>query len=152
MIKHIVIVHNSIMYEPSTVKMRHKPEIWIFNSWPSQIELKEPFWLPRSSHCSVINLAHVGEPFTGHLGVTRASPILCGYSSRQSHNGCTHVPKGAVEGAEGAICLNGFPGSLKSSFSFPCAPLTVAYTYTWFWWWITIEITCMMIGEINDIF
>ena len=31
-----------------------------------------------------------------------------------------HKPKGAVEGANGAICLNGSPGSLKSSFSFVC--------------------------------
>ena len=31
-----------------------------------------------------------------------------------------HKPKGAVEGAEGAICLNGSPGSLKSSLSFVC--------------------------------
>ena len=32
----------------------------------------------------------------------------------------THKPKGAVEGAEGAICLNGSSGSLKSSLSFVC--------------------------------
>ena len=31
-----------------------------------------------------------------------------------------YKPKGAVEGAEGAICLNGSPGSLKSSLSFVC--------------------------------
>ena len=33
-------------------------------------------------------------------------------------------PKGAVEGAEGAICLNGSPGSLKSSLSFVCVVTT----------------------------
>ena len=32
--------------------------------YPStQIKLKEPFWPQRRSHCSVINLAHVEEPF-----------------------------------------------------------------------------------------
>ena len=32
----------------------------------------------------------------------------------------THKTKGAFEGAEGAICLNGSPGSPKSSFSSVC--------------------------------
>ena len=35
---------------------------------PSQIELKEPFWLLRRSYCSVINLAHVREPFVAPSG------------------------------------------------------------------------------------
>ena len=33
----------------------------------------------------------------------------------------TYKTKGAFEGAGGAICLNGSPGSLKSSSSFVCA-------------------------------
>ena len=32
------------------------------------IELKEPFWLQRWSHCSVINLAHIAEPFVAPDG------------------------------------------------------------------------------------
>ncbi len=30
---------------------------------PTLIELKEPFWLQRNSHCSIINRDHDGEPF-----------------------------------------------------------------------------------------
>ncbi len=34
----------------------------------SHIKVKEPFWLLRRSHCSVINLAPVGEPFVAPQG------------------------------------------------------------------------------------
>ena len=39
----------------------------------------------------------------------------------------THKPKGAVEGVEGAICLNGSPGSPKSSLSFVCVGACIIY-------------------------
>ena len=38
----------------------------------------------------------------------------------------TYNPKGAVEGVEGAICLNGSPGSLKSSLSFVCVFFSIS--------------------------
>ncbi len=37
--------------------------VWSCGVYLTLIKLKEPFWLQRRSHCSVINLAHVGEPF-----------------------------------------------------------------------------------------
>ncbi len=45
---------------------------------------------------------------------------MCGIAPGGAIMAATYKTKGAFEGAEGAICLNGSPGSLKSSFSFVC--------------------------------
>ena len=34
---------------------------------PTHIKVEEPSWLLRRSHCPVINLAHVGEPFVARM-------------------------------------------------------------------------------------
>ena len=44
------------------VERRGRWETFTDNA-PAEIKLKEPFWLLTRSQCSVINLAHVGEPF-----------------------------------------------------------------------------------------
>ena len=50
------IIINYILFPTQTVTM-----VSIIST--THIKLKEPFWLQRRSHCSVINLAHVREPF-----------------------------------------------------------------------------------------
>ena len=42
---------------------------------------------------------------------------MCGIAPGGAIMAATHKTKGAFEGAEGAICLNGSSGSPKSSFS-----------------------------------
>ena len=42
----------------------------------THIKVKEPFWLLRRSHCSVINLAHVGEPFVAPTWSQTGSPFF----------------------------------------------------------------------------
>ncbi len=46
-----------------------------------------------------------------------ANHTMCGIAPEGAIMVVTHKTKGAFEGA---ICLNGSPGSLKSSFSFVC--------------------------------
>ncbi len=78
----------------------------------------EPKWLPWL-------------PFIGSLSC---------YSMHTNHTKCAIAPggaimaatyktKGALEGAEGAICLNSSSGSLKSSFSSVCEGLQKSMTY-----------------------
>ena len=45
---------------------------------------------------------------------------ICGIAPGGAIMVATHKTKGAFEGAEGAKCLNGSPGSPKSSFSSIC--------------------------------
>ena len=49
---------------------------------------------------------------------------ICGIAPGGAIMVATHKTKGAFEGAEGAICLNGSPGSIKSSFSSICVYTT----------------------------
>ncbi len=82
---------------------------------------KEPLWLQRRSHCSVINLAHVGEPFVAPSVKMEPYKILCVVQLHVEPLWLrTHNTKGAFEGAEEAMYLNGSSGSLKSSLSFVC--------------------------------
>ena len=48
---------------------------------------------------------------------------MCGIAPGGAIMAATHKTKGAFEGAEGAVCLNGSSGSPKSSFSSLCAGL-----------------------------
>ena len=48
---------------------------------------------------------------------------MCGIAPAGAIMAATHKTKGASEGAEGAICLNGSSGSPKSSLSFVCEAL-----------------------------
>ncbi len=66
-----------------------------YTSTLTQIKLKEPVWLQKRSHCSVINLAHVGD--------TKLRELL----------------RELI--AEGAIQSYGSLSSLKSPLSFVCA-------------------------------
>ena len=45
---------------------------------------------------------------------------MCSIAPGGAIMAATHTTKGAFEGAEGAIHLNGSPGFPKSSFSFVC--------------------------------
>ncbi len=77
----------------------------------AQIALKEPFWLQRRSHCSAINLAHVGEPWL-QLELLQLPIVL-------------YVPVfGLPLVLSGAKTSNGSLGSPKSSFTFFCEHLT----------------------------
>ena len=73
-------------------------------------KLREPFWLQKGIHSSVINLAYVGEPFWLCLELYGSLTYM-----HTNHTVCGIAPWGAFEGAEGAICMNGSPSSLKSS-------------------------------------
>ena len=70
----------------------------------SHIKLKKPVWPQRRSHCSVIYLAHVWEPFVALSGakiqngsvrwarlITELIVPFQWHSSRWSHYGCTHT-------------------------------------------------------------
>ena len=46
--------------------------------------------------------------------------VMCDIAPDGAIMAATHKTKGAFEGAEGAICLNGSSGSPKSSFSCMC--------------------------------
>ena len=52
--------------------------------------------------------------------IVASEQVMCGIAPGGAIMAVTHKTKGAVEGAEGAICLNVSPGSPKSSFSFVC--------------------------------
>ncbi len=53
----------------------------------AHIKLKEPVWLQIRSHCSVINLAHVGQPFVAPYGAMWPNGSLTWYGSLSSPNG-----------------------------------------------------------------
>ena len=66
----------------------------------SQIQLKELFWLQRRSHCSVINLAHVGEPMApaGAIMAANCAVFACIWapfclSGAKASNGSLGSPK-----------------------------------------------------------
>ena len=58
---------------------------------------------------------------------------MCGIAPGGAIMAATHKTKGTFEGADGAICLNGSPGSPKSSFSFVCEGhlIFIAQQITW---------------------
>ncbi len=118
--------HESRFYRWNRYAKMYVSKIYTVPWECAQIKLKEPFLLQRRSHCSVTNLAHVGEPFIAPVGaISNLQGICCiapGGAIMVAH---THKNNRAVEGAEGAICLNGSSGSLKSSLSFVCAILLI---------------------------
>ncbi len=67
------LLGNSIISEPNIQHYFSKNHgLSHLTIFPTLMKLKEPFWLLGRSHCSVINLAHVGEPF-----VAPRSSSLC---------------------------------------------------------------------------